>query len=67
MTNLSNGQISILHYWNNDCTINSFYPLSTVKIQHKKKLKETNSLKHQGDNDCPHVISRAIVQYIRRE
>ncbi|CAF1213410.1 unnamed protein product [Rotaria sordida] len=76
MTNLSNAQISILHYWNNG--IRSAYfihcetkiPLSTVKYN-IKKLKETKSLKHRGGNGRPRAIRnagrRAIAQYIRRD
>ena len=75
MTNLSNTQISILHYWSNGIRSAHFIhrqtkiPLSTVKYN-IKKLKETNSLKHRGGNGRPRVInsagSRAIDQYIRR-
>ena len=76
MTNSSNAQISILYYWNNGIRSAHFIhretkiPLLTVKYN-IKKLKETNSLKHQGSNNCPRVISRsesrAIAQYIRRD
>ena len=76
MTNLSNAQISILYYWNNGIRSTHFIhretkiPLSTVKYN-IKNLKETNSLKHWGDNDGPRVInsvdSRAIAQYIRQD
>ena len=75
MTNLSNAQISILHYWSNGIRSARFIhretkiPLSTVKYN-IKKLKETNSLKHRGGNGRPRVInsagSRAFAQYIHR-
>ena len=76
MTNLSNAQLSILHYWNNGIRSAHFIHretkilLSTVKYN-IKKLKEMKSLKHQDDNGCPRVISsadsRVIAQYIRRD
>ena len=76
MTNLSNTQISILHYWSNGIRSAHFIhhetkiPLSTVKYN-IKKLKETNSLKHRGSNDRSRAInsadSRPIDQYIRRD
>ena len=76
MTNLSNSQISILHYWNNGIRSAHFIhsetkiPLSTVKYN-IKKLRETKSLKHRGGDSRPCVISStdstAIAQYIRRD
>ena len=76
MTNLSNSQISILHYWNNGIRSAKFIhsetkiPLSTVKYN-IKKLREIKSLKHRGGNGRPSVISStdstAIAQYIRRD
>ena len=60
MTNLSNAQISILHYRNNGIRSAHFIhretkiPLSTVKYN-IKKLRETKSLKHRGGNDRPCV------------
>ena len=76
MTNLSNFQISILHYWNNGIRSAHFIhsetkiPLSTVKYN-IKKLRETKSLKHRRGNGRPCVISitdsTTIAQYIRRD
>ena len=76
MTNLSNCQISILHYWNNGIRSAHFIhsetkiPLSTVKYN-IKKLRETKSLKHRGGDGRPCVISSTdstiIAQYIRRD
>ena len=76
MANLSNAQISILHYWNNGIRSAHFIhretkiPLSTVKYS-IKKLRETKSLKHRGGNGRPCAISStdstAIAQYIRRD
>ena len=78
MTNLSNSEISILHYWNNGIRPAHFIhsetkiPLSTVKYN-IKKLRETKSLKHRGGDGRPCVVSStdstAIAQYmyIRRD
>ena len=76
MTNLSNAQISILHYWNNGIRSAHFIycetkiPLATFK-HNIKKLRETKSLKYRGGNDRLCVLSsadsRAIAQNIRRD
>ena len=72
---LKNHHISMLYFWNKGIRSASVIhretniPLSTI-YYNIDKLKQTNSLKHQGGNGRPRVLSgiekKAIGQYIRR-
>ncbi len=74
-SDLKNHHISILHYWNKDIRSapvvhrETNIPLRTI-YYNINKLKQTNSLKHRGENGRPSVlggtIKQAIGQYIRR-
>ena len=77
MTDLSNGQISTLYYWNNGVYDQLILAIAKQRFHCQllnttsKKLRETKSLKHRGGNGCPCVVSNAdstaIAQYIRRD
>ena len=74
-SDLKNHHISIVHYWNKGIRSaprihrKTNIPLRTI-YYNINKLKQTNSLKHRGENGRPSVlggtIKKAIGQCIRR-
>ncbi len=66
---LKNHHISILHYWNKGIRSapvihrKTNIPLRTI-YYNINKLKQTNSLKHRGENGRPSMLGEAITKAI---
>ncbi len=68
-SDLKNHHISILHYWNKGIRSapvihrKTNIPLRTI-YYNINKLKQTNSLKHRGENGRPSMLGDAITKAI---